>query len=182
MDHRAERDDDFTAFVTAQSARLVNFAYLLCGDRTLAEDLAQTALVRTYSRWGRTVIEDPLAYVRRVILNETRRAYRRRPPWRERPAGFAADLDHDHGPHEPDPASRVVRNRAIVDALGTLTARERSVIVLRYAEDLTEVDVARLLDIAVGTVKSTHARALAKLRRCEQLSDHPFVLETGDRR
>lgn len=198
MKARAGRDDDFTAFVAAQSGRLVNFAYLLCGDRTLAEDLAQTALVKTYARWSRTTIEDPLAYVRRAILNETRRQYHRRPPWRERPTGVGADLDQDADRREPDPAARVVGSRALLDALGTLTARERSVVVLRYVEDLTEAETARLLEIAVGTVKSTHARALAKLRRCEQLSerstppptdqsipsptDRPNPLTTGERR
>ena len=179
MAGKAERDDDFTAFVAAQSARLVNFAYLLCGDRSLAEDLAQTALVKTYARWGRSPIDDPLAYVRRVVLNETRRLYRRRPPWRERPAGAAADLDQGHDRREPDPAGRVVGDRAVLDALGTLTARERSVVVLRYVEDLTEAETARLLEIAIGTVKSTHARALAKLRRCEQLT---LSEKTGDPR
>ena len=179
MDRRTERDDDFTAFVAAQSGRLVNFAYLLCGDRAQAEDLAQTALVKTYARWGRAAIEDPLAYVRRVVLNETRRLYRRHPPWRERPAGAAADLDHEHDRREPDPAARVVGDHAILEALGALTARERSVVVLRYVEDLTEAETARLLEIAIGTVKSTHARALAKLRRCEQLT---LSEKTGDPR
>jgi RNA polymerase sigma-70 factor (sigma-E family) len=182
MNRRAERDDDFTAFVAAQSARLVNFAYLLCGHRATAEDLTQTALVKTYARWDRTVIEDPLAYVRRAILNESRRLYRRRPPWRERPAGVAADLEPRRELQAPDPAGEVVGSRAVVEALAILTARERSVIVLRYVEDLTEAETARLLDIAIGTVKSTHARALAKLRRAEHLSHQSFPDKIGDPR
>src|SRR5690242_3030531 len=64
MGAAGSRDDDFTAFVLARSARLMHFARMLCGDAGLAEDLVQTALEKAYLRWDRIELADPFAYVR----------------------------------------------------------------------------------------------------------------------
>lgn len=173
------RDDDFTAFVLARSARLVHFARMLCGDAGLAEDLVQTALEKAYLRWDRIEMADPFAYVRQAVVNHHLSWVRRR-PWREQPSGDAAELDLEiDGPNAErtgaglsvaDPSVAVERRLAVGAALAALSRRERAVVVLRYVEDLTEQQTATTLGMAVGTVKSTNARALAKLRAAPELS------------
>lgn len=162
------RDDDFTAFVLARSARLVHFARVLCGDAGLAEDLVQTALEKAYLRWDRIEMADPFAYVRQAVVNQHLSWVRRR-PWRERPTGDAAELDLLLEA-EVDPSGGVNRRVAVGAALATLSRRERAVVVLRYVEDLTERETAAVLGVAIGTVKSTNARALDKLRAAPELS------------
>ncbi len=167
------RDEDFTAFVLARSARLVHIARMLCGDPALAEDLVQTALEKAYLRWDRIELGDPFGYVRQAVVNQ-HISWARRRLWRERPSGHAAELDQhlDHrlGRAVADPAADVDRRMAISAALATLTARERAVVVLRYVEDLTEVQTAATLGVAVGTVKSATNRALQKLRATPHLT------------
>ncbi|MEU8222563.1 SigE family RNA polymerase sigma factor [Kribbella sp. NPDC048915] len=162
------RDDDFTAFVLARSARLVHFARMLCGDAGLAEDLVQTALEKAYLRWDRIEMADPFAYVRQAVVNQHLSWVRRR-PWRERPSGDAVELDLLLEA-EADQSGAVQRRVAIGAALATLSRRERAVVVLRYVEDLTERETAAVLGVAVGTVKSANARALDKLRAAPELS------------
>lgn len=162
------RDDDFTAFVLARSARLVHFARVLCGDAGLAEDLVQTALEKAYLRWDRIEMADPFAYVRQAVVNQHLSWVRRR-PWRERPVGDPAELDLLLEA-DVDPSGGVHRRVAVGAALATLSRRERAVVVLRYVEDLTERETAAVLGVAIGTVKSTNARALDKLRAAPELS------------
>jgi RNA polymerase sigma-70 factor (sigma-E family) len=162
------RDDDFTAFVLARSARLVHFARVLCGDAGLAEDLVQTALEKAYLRWDRIEMADPFAYVRQAVVNQHLSWVRRR-PWRERPSGDAAELDLLLEA-AVDPSSGVHSRVAVGAALATLSRRERAVVVLRYVEDLTERETAAVLGVAIGTVKSANARALDKLRAAPELS------------
>ncbi|MFI7060341.1 SigE family RNA polymerase sigma factor [Kribbella sp. NPDC050124] len=163
------RDDDFTAFVLARSARLVHFARMLCGDAELAQDLVQTALEKAYLRWERIEMADPFCYVRQAVVNQHLSWVRRR-PWREQPSGDAVELDQYLGASVADPAGAVARRVAIGAALATLTRRERAVVVLRYVEDLTEKETAAVLGVAVGTVKSANSRALEKLRTAPELS------------
>jgi RNA polymerase sigma-70 factor (sigma-E family) len=162
------RDDDFTAFVLARSARLVHFARVLCGDAGLAEDLVQTALEKAYLRWDRIEMADPFACVRQAVVNQHLSWVRRR-PWRERPSGDAAELDLLLEA-AVDPSSGVHSRVAVGAALATLSRRERAVVVLRYVEDLTERETAAVLGVAIGTVKSANARALDKLRAAPELS------------
>jgi RNA polymerase sigma-70 factor (sigma-E family) len=163
------RDDDFTAFVLARSARLVHFARMLCGDVGLAEDLVQTALEKAYLRWDRIEMADPFGYVRQAVVNQHLSWVRRR-LWRERPSGHATELDLYVDRAVADPSHAVDRRVAVGAALSALTRRERAVVVLRYVEDLTEQQTAAILGVAVGTVKSANARALAKLRAAPELS------------
>ena len=173
------RDDDFTAFVLARSARLVHFARMLCGDAGLAEDLVQTALEKAYLHWDRIEMADPFGYVRQAVVNQHLSWVRRR-PWRERPSGDASELDLYVGTSAADsdrsvlsvrdPSAAVDRRLAVGAALATLSRRERAVVVLRYVEDLTERQTALVLGVAVGTVKSANSRALAKLRAAPELS------------
>lgn len=168
MSDRPGRDAEFTAFVNAQSAPLVHFARLLCGDVHLAEDLVQSALEKVYSRWHRIELQDPRAYVRRSIVNQYL-SRQRRAPWREQPT---EDLHLSSGSTVADPAQAAVDRHFLLRALATLTPRERTVIVLRYHHDLTERATAEELGLAVGTIKSTTSLAMAKLRVSPELVDH----------
>ncbi len=153
----------FEEFVAARSAALLRTAYLLTRDRTLAEDLLQTALTKAYLAWGR-VEGDPEPYVRRILLNTYASWWRRK--WNgEQPT----DELPQHGHHD----ERVGESGDLWDALGRLPRRMRAVVVLRYFEDLTEVDTATMLGISVGTVKSQASKALAKLRIDPSLAEQP---------
>ena len=146
---------DFEGFVRARGGALHQTAFLLTGDWGLAEDLLQTALARSYLRWGR--IDDHEGYVRRVLVNTYSSWWRRR--WRgEVPHGELPDTVPD------DRWGDVDARAALWAALARLPRRMRAVVVLRFHEDMTEAAVADALGISVGTVKSQCAKALAKLR------------------
>jgi RNA polymerase sigma-70 factor (sigma-E family) len=152
---KASASAQFEEFVRTRSVALGRIAYLLTGHRHDAEDLLQTALARAATRWQR--LDDPEAYVRRVLYTQAVSGWRAR---LRRPAERLG--------HEPPPtvASAVeVEVRMVLDqALRRLTARQRAVLVLRYYEDQTEAQAARLLGCSVGTVKSQTRHALTRLR------------------
>jgi RNA polymerase sigma-70 factor (sigma-E family) len=150
-------DDSFVEFVRMNSARLQHAAYLLLGDRHLAEDAAQTALMRTYAAWNRIRIENAYAYTRKILTNHVVDNWRR--PIREHAVGDVPDH-----PTSRDLAHDVVQQDWVIEALGSLTPRERVILVLRHYFDLTEAEVARELKVSKGTVKSMNSRALSKLR------------------
>jgi DNA-directed RNA polymerase specialized sigma24 family protein len=128
----------FAAFVSARSPALLRTAYLLTGDRGHAEDLLQTALLKTFRHWDRIRHQDrPEAFVRKVMVNSQRMVWRRR-----------AVLEHV----------------AIWQVLARLPPRMRAVLVLRYWEDLSEKETAEVLGCSVGTVKSQASRGLTRLR------------------
>jgi len=150
-------DRDFDEFAVSAWPRLRWSAYLLCGDHHLAEDLAQAALARTYSRWRHVRHADALAYTRKVLVNLNLDRVRRKRPVE------VSDLVTDRP--SVDRGSCVADDRdEIVRLLSGLTERERRVVVLRHYFDLSEAAVAAEIGIAPGTVKSTLSRALAKLR------------------
>ncbi|MET8306336.1 MULTISPECIES: SigE family RNA polymerase sigma factor [unclassified Micromonospora] len=147
--------DGFADFVRAETAGLTRFAYLLTGDRHHAEDLVQVALARVAVRWER--IDDPAAYLRRVLCTQAAswwRWRRARPPER-----LGAALPERTGPGDDTDLRLVLRA-----ALDRLTVRQRAVLVLRYYEDRTETETAVLLGCRVGTVKSQTRHALGRLR------------------
>ncbi|HEX3005713.1 MAG TPA: SigE family RNA polymerase sigma factor [Angustibacter sp.] len=153
---------DFQEVVVARRAAWLRVAWLLCGDAATAEDLVQTALERTARHWGRiTRSGDPEAYVRRAIYSahvSRWRWHRSRPPESALP-GDDASLPARRGP-EDDVTTRVTLRAA----LDRLTPKQRAVLVLRYYEDLTEPQVAQVLGVGVGTVKSQARHALRRLR------------------
>ncbi|HEY2507610.1 MAG TPA: SigE family RNA polymerase sigma factor [Streptosporangiaceae bacterium] len=156
---RAGDDAEFSAFVAASARRLLRGAYLITGDLAEAEDLLQTALERAYRRWSsirwRAARE---AYVRKIIVTAAVDAARRhRAP--------STPLDEELLPGQPDVAlERIPGRAALLQLVRELPAGQRAVLVLRYFDDLTEVETARALGCSVGTVKSQHARAMARLR------------------
>jgi RNA polymerase sigma-70 factor (sigma-E family) len=150
----------FEAFAAESGGELLRIATLLTSDPHLAEDVYQETLQRLAARWSR--VDNPRAFCRRVMHNiviDQSRAAARRP--RETPlfpASERSDLEsaaaHDAVELRP----------ALFGALDTLTAQQRAIVVLRYFDDRSEAEVAKLLGVSAGTVKSTASRAMAQLR------------------
>jgi RNA polymerase sigma-70 factor (sigma-E family) len=160
------RAEGFAQFVAARERALQRTAVLLTGDWALAEDLVQTALAKTWPRWERvSARDDPEFYVRQVMVNTWATWWRRR--WRGEQASAAVP----EGPARGDVATEVAVRMVVRDALGSLTRRQRAVLVLRVADDLSEAQVAHLLGCPPGTVKSAMSRALAKLREDPRLAE-----------
>jgi RNA polymerase sigma-70 factor (sigma-E family) len=156
---RPADDADFSVFVAASGRRLLRSAYLITGDLAEAEDLLQSALERAYRRWPSIRRKDvPEAYVRKIIATAAVDTGRRRK--------FAwAPLDEQQLPGVPDAAVESLPGRAaLLSCVRELPPGQRAVLVLRYFDDLTEAETARVLGCTVGTVKSQHARAMARLR------------------
>ena len=153
-------DGQFEAFVTANLDGLTRAAYLIVWDEREAEDLVQECLFRVARRWERIgAIERPLAYARRVLVNlaidDAKHRSRRR-----------AELDcavREPGVQESE-LDRLDTRVELSVALAGLAPRQRAVLVLRYFLDLSEAHTADALGCSVGTVKSTSAKALARLR------------------
>jgi RNA polymerase sigma-70 factor, ECF subfamily len=151
------QDREFAEFVAARMPAILRWAHLLTGDRGRAEDVVQHALASTYRHWGRISPEGAEAYVRRAVLNAHFSWWRR--GWRhEQPTEVIPERPG------PEPTAAVDERDLMWAALATLPPRQRAVLVLRYYEDLSELEIARVLDISPGTVKSQAAKALAKLR------------------
>jgi RNA polymerase sigma-70 factor (sigma-E family) len=154
----AEGLESFRDFVDSRSSALLKTAVLLCGgDRHAGEDLLQNALVKAAGRWQR--IDEPEAYVRQILYRQ--QVSRWRLKWRARELTVAEPPESRTAPDASSAAELRIVMRA---ALSRLTARQRTVLVLRYFEDLPEAEVARLLGCSVGTVRSTAHRSLARLR------------------
>ena len=151
---RAGWEDQFVEYFRVRAQPLRRLAYSLCGDWHTAEDLVQLTFVRLYRRWPSVRDESVDAYARQVLVNVflTHRRTRRweslmaDPP--ERAVGGADPTD----------------GLAVRRALAGLAPRQRATVVLRYLEDLPVAEVAALLGISEGTVKSQTARAIQSMR------------------
>ena len=146
-------DEEFRTFVEARYAALLRTAYLLTGAPADAEDLLQSALLAVMARWSR--VEQPEAYLRRVMVNHLVSRWRRRRVVEV----LTAVLPDRAGPQE-QPELR----DEVWQALHRLPARMRAVLVLRYWEDLSEERTAEALGCSVGSVKSQASRGLVRLR------------------
>lgn len=152
-------DIEFREFVTARSGALHRAAYLLTGNRSTAEDLVQTALIKTYLAWRRIgTIESLEAYTRRVLYNTNASWWRRRSA-SERPTESIPDTAG-----APDRIEETVHRNLMWRYVKALPKRQRAVLVLRYYEDLSEADSAKVLGVSTGTIKSQTSRALGNLR------------------
>ncbi|MFF4490455.1 SigE family RNA polymerase sigma factor [Streptomyces sp. NPDC001544] len=156
---------DFEEYVRARHDALLRRARRLVHDPLDAQDLLQTALLRTYGRWDD--IEDKQladAYVRRIMIN-TRTEW-----WR---AQKLQELPIDQFPDAPvgDCAEQHAHRALLLDMMRVLTSQQRSVVVLRHWEQMTTQETATALGMAPGTVKSTLHRALIRLRQELQRRD-----------
>ncbi|MER7206636.1 SigE family RNA polymerase sigma factor [Streptosporangium sp. NPDC000239] len=167
-------EEHFRDFVTSRWQAMLRTAYLLTGDHGRAEDLLQTALVRTHRRWNR--IDDPELYTRRVLANLNISWWRRR-RITEHLTGTVPETAVQ------DPHTGYETRDALWTAMLTLPPRMRAVLVLRYFEDLPEAEVARTLGCSLGTVKSQASRGLERLRGHPGITGDPGarVLYAGDR-
>jgi RNA polymerase sigma-70 factor (sigma-E family) len=160
---RVAADDgegDFAAFVAARGPALLRLAVLLTADAETAQDLVQEALVRVLPRWPRVAATgNPEAYVRTTVRNAWIDSWRRR-----RPEVVAEPPDHLVTGDDADGPEGAAVGLSVEAALARLTARQRAVLVLRFYEDLTEVETARVLRCSVSTVKSQTRHALGRLR------------------
>ena len=151
----------FEQLYTTQRLALVRLAVLLVDEVPLAEDIVQEAFAELHARWSR--LADPhkaLAYLRTSVVNGCRSALRRRRTARAHTP-----------PHEPpldSPEAELVLaedQREVLAAVRRLPERQRQVLVLRYWSDLSEAEIAAVLGITRGTVKSTASRALDSVER-----------------
>ncbi|MFI7606132.1 SigE family RNA polymerase sigma factor [Micromonospora sp. NPDC049366] len=161
---RVRSDDpaeaEFAVFVRARTPALQRTAFLLTGDRHLAEDLVQDALARTHRALRRLADEGHFeAYTRTAMYHLHIRRWRRS-RFAESLPGELTDLAHPDSDHAGRTDLRISLHRA----LAQLTRRQRAVLVLRFFEDRTEAETAQLLSCSVGTVKSQTSKALARLR------------------
>lgn len=148
-------ESDFANYFAARAVALQGLAFALCGNWHTAEDLVQTTFVKLYRHWRRVKPESLDAFTRRILVNTylSHRRDRRRESVCPTPPDIPALPDRDAG-------DRVDLGRA----LAALPARQRTMVVLRHLEDLSVAEVADLLGVAEGTVKSQTARGVHALR------------------
>ena len=156
---RAEGSDaEFAAWMAARQGALARTAYLLAGSRSAADDLLQATLTKIYLAWPRIADRQHVdAYARRALVNEHRSTWRKTSRRHE----VLAETPPERGEQPPEYDGE---REAVWQLVQGLPPRQRAVIVLRYYEDLSEAQIADLLGISTGTVKSQASRALAALR------------------
>lgn len=157
--------DDFSEYVSARWPTLVRSAVLLGCNHPEAEDVVQTALERCLVKWGKVrAADDRDAYVHRVLINTFLSARRRR--WTgERPSAVLPEYAGRDQTTGIDDADVVMR------ALDRLPTDQRTAVVLRYYAHLTEQQMASVLGVAAGTVKSRLSRAVKALAQDPDLAE-----------
>ncbi|RGC69726.1 RNA polymerase sigma-E factor [Micromonospora sp. MW-13] len=152
--------ESFDEVIGARLPALLRYAAVLAGDRDLAQDVVQDALIRAHARWGRiSRMDRPDLYLRRMVLTEYL-------SWHRRKARRAALFEARRAPveHGPDHAVGHAERDGLWARLAALPERQRAVLVLRYYEDLSDPEIAEVLQCAVGSVRVYRARAFAALR------------------
>jgi RNA polymerase sigma-70 factor (sigma-E family) len=152
-------DAAFAALVATYHDRLARLAYLLCSNREQAEDAVSEAYAKTWPRFKSGHVENPPVYLRTAVVNQVRGGLRRRLLERREEQRQRIDWREGASPH------RDVEDREVLEpAVRRLPPTQRAVIVLRFYEDMSEEEVATLLGVPAGTVKSRCSRGLAQLR------------------
>jgi RNA polymerase sigma-70 factor (sigma-E family) len=152
-----DAEPGFVEFAAARSATLFRTAWLLTGDWHLAQDLVQETLGRLYVHWGKVAAADqPEAYARSVLVR-TFLSHRRRRSSSERPSEL---VDIGQAVHEADSDLRVT----LLGALSQLDRLDRTVVVLRYWQDLDAPSTGELVGLSATAVRTRCSRALARLR------------------
>jgi RNA polymerase sigma-70 factor (sigma-E family) len=163
----------FDRFVDEVTEGLLRTGYSMTFDLAETEDLVQETLLRVARRWDRVRLMDhPAAYARRILVNLVIDGGKERSRRNaELEAGSDGELEASPDADSFEPFQTIDAVSELRSALGTLSRRQRAVIVLRYWEDLSEADVAELLGCSVGTVKSTASRGLTRLRQVIAAAD-----------
>jgi RNA polymerase sigma factor (sigma-70 family) len=153
-------DDGFAEVFRAEQRRLVDLAFLLCGDLPAAEDAVVEAAARVLVRWRRGRVENPAAYLRRAVVNQVRSAGRGQTSRRRRDRRWALT-----NPSVAETAERgIVEQLDVAGLLASLPVRQRAVLALRFLDDRSVEETAEILEVSTGTVKSQTAKAMVKLR------------------
>ncbi len=176
--HRnSARDVDFSAWMAARQRSLHRTAYLLAGDHHTADDLVAATLAKVYLAWDKVERRESIdGYARRVLVNEHNSLWRR--PWKKREVARDQVPDDDGVPDHYDEGL----GTALWDLVQQLPRKQRAVIVLRYYEGLSEAEIADVLTISTGTVKSQASRAMATLRtHAAESGIHHMFLGEEDR-
>lgn len=161
----------FEEYAFARGPALIRLARLLTGDEHLAQDLVQDVLARAYARWRRISRTDrPDTYVRRMLVNAHHSW------WRRRSSREIAVADVRDRPHADDRPAEIAERDALWRLVRELPPRQRTVIVLRYYEDLDDNRIAEILGCTTGTVRTHAKRALTALRARH---DMPTTAKTG---
>jgi RNA polymerase sigma-70 factor (sigma-E family) len=157
----------FEEFVVSRGAALLRFAYLITGDRHLAEDLVQEVLARVHLRWDR-IEHAPTAeaYVRSALVRQNISWWRRRSARGERTVAEVPETPDGHSTEQA-----VTARDEMWSLLATLPRRQRTVLVLRFYEDLPDDRIAALLGCSPVTVRVQTSRALARLRAALAVTD-----------
>ena len=132
---------------------MARLAFLMVGSEAQAEELVHDAFARLYERWDR--VDNPGGYLRTCVVNGCKDRLRRR------------SVERRHAPSGPgvaEPVTEAGPANELADVLAALPYRQRAAVVLRYYEDRSEADIADLLGVRPGTVKSLLHRGLASLR------------------
>jgi RNA polymerase sigma-70 factor (sigma-E family) len=154
---RASREAEYTEYVQARLAWLRRTAYLLCQDWQGADDLVQAAITRLYTHWGKARDANSIdAYTRTILVRLF--IQERRTPWARRVILASDHLDQPMA--VPDHDARL----DVRAALSSLPPRQRATLVLRFYNDLSVEQVAEVLGVSSGTIKSQTSKGLATLR------------------
>jgi RNA polymerase sigma-70 factor (sigma-E family) len=153
-----DRDERITALFDRHYVAMCRLAYVILGDAGAAEEVVMDALVKTYTGWGRLRdVERSEIYLKRAVVNGCRARIRRKV------VESRAVQPSDRAPVWDIETAET--RREVWDAVRSLPSRQRACIALRYYDDLTEAEIAHVLGIATGTVKSQLAKARASLAR-----------------
>lgn len=156
---------EFEQFAALALPRLVRSVTAMCADRGLAEDVVQEVLIRVHARWDQVgALDAPEAYVRRALVNEYI-------SWQRK---WARVVPREHVPDrtEPDHGDRIADRSATAQRLAGLPPKQRAVLVLRYLDDLTDLEIAAALGCRPATVRAYASRGLAQLRDSVRKDDH----------
>jgi RNA polymerase sigma-70 factor (sigma-E family) len=140
--------ESFEALYADEVDAMARLAFLMVGSVEQAEELVHDAFAQLYERWDR--VDNPGGYLRTCVVNGCRDRLRRRSVERRHPAG--------------SPGTSEQETDLLADVLASLPYKQRAAVVLRYYEDRSEADIAELLGVRPGTVKSLLHRGLASLR------------------
>lgn len=145
------------SLLIARGDRLLRAAVMLAGGHADGEDLLQAALERVYRHWGR-IDGDPEGYLRRTLYHLAADGWRRNGRFRARLGLLRPSAAG------PDETAAVDQRDELIRLLSSLPARQRTAVILRYWEELSEAETARLMGCSVGNVKSAASRGLRRLR------------------
>lgn len=152
------QDADFEELARARAPHLYRSAWLLCGDRHLAEDLVQETLAKVYVAWRRRLappIDNPAAYCHTVLVR-THISARRKLSSTERPVERLPERSAADG----DTGLRLT----LAEALARLAPLDRAVLVMRYLDDVSVAETAQVLGLTPGAVRNRSLRALDRIR------------------